>query len=356
VKIYVLPADPFGCGHYRLCWPANCLQLDGWDIEIMPPSEKSGFLAKVREDPDGSQTLTHVDVPEDADVIVVQRPAHYLQPQMIDMMRSRGIAVVVDMDDDMSNIHPDNIAFHTYRHRADHPVSHKWIMECCKRATLVTTSTQKLQRVYAKHGRGMVLDNYVPEAYLGFPNRETGMFGWAGTTKSHPTDLQVCGVAVRDLIKEGYKFKVVGGLSEVQRCLKLQQEPDVTGSVPLTEWARNIAWHMDVGMAPLSVSEFNTAKSRLKPIEYMAVGVPWIGSPREEYRRVQRDSGAGFLADTPKDWYRLLKQLMDDDVLRKEQVEAGREYMKTQTYQTNAWRWGEAWSRALEMQRGHTGV
>ncbi len=319
----------------------------------MPPNEKSGFLAKVKEEPDGGRTLTSVRIPEDADVIVIQRPAHFLQPQMIEMLRANKVAVVVDMDDDMSNIHPDNIAFNVYRHRNGGELSHKWIVESCKRATLVTTSTRKLQKVYAKHGRGFVLDNYVPEAYLGFSNPSTGMFGWAGTTKSHPTDLQVTGVAVRGLIDEGYRFKVVGGYSDVQKSLKLQQQPEVTGSVPLQQWAQTIAATLDVGMAPLSVSEFNTAKSRLKPIEYMAVGVPWVGSPREEYRRVNRESGCGLLAESPKQWYQQLKRLMDNDVLRKEQSEAGREYMVTQTYQQNAWRWAEAWTKAVEIERGN---
>lgn len=350
-KVFVLPADPYGCGHYRLVWPADVLRNQGWDVTIMPPGEKSGFLAKTMEMPDGTQILKEVRVPE-ADLVIVQRPAHYLQPQMIQLMRANGIAVVVDMDDDMSNIHPENIAYHTYRHKPGKEMSHRHVMESCKHATMVTTSTQKLQKVYAKHGRGMVLDNYVPEAYLDFQPSSTGYFGWAGTTKSHPTDLQTLGLSVRDLVKDGYNFKVVGGKSDVQRNLRLPSPPEVTGSVPLIQWAMTIGSNIDVGLAPLSVSEFNAAKSRLKPIEYMAVGVPWVGSPREEYRRVHRESGCGLLADTPKDWYKQTKLLMDDDVLRKEQIEMGRAYMATQTYQANAWRWAEAWTKALEIQRG----
>ena len=83
----------------------------------------------------------------------------------------------------------------------------------------------------------------------------------------------------------------------------------------------------------------------------MAAGVAWVASPREEYRKLHRESGCGLLADTPKQWYQHLKRLLDDDVFRKEQVEMGREYMVGQTIQANAWRWQEAWSRALEIQR-----
>jgi hypothetical protein len=109
---------------------------------------------------------------------------------------------------------------------------------------------------------------------------------------------------------------------------------------------------LDLGMVPLAPTAFNTSKSRLKGIEYMAVGVPWVGSPREEYRRLHRESRCGLLADGPKDWYTKLKLLLTDDVLRKEQGEAGRTWMQDQTYQANAWRWLEAWERALEIERG----
>ena len=352
MKVYVLPADGHGCGHYRVIWPANVLQRQGFDVQIMPPKRDSGFMARLHDNEDGTQTLTGLTVPEDADVIVIQRPAHPLQPQMINMLRQNRIALVVDMDDDMSAIHQDNIAFRYYRSQSATPQSWRWATESCKLATLVTTSTKTLQRIYAPHGRGMVLDNYVPEAYLKFPETDPDTFGWAGTTKSHPNDLQVSGRAVRTLMDEGFKFQVVGGRSTVKECLRLKVEPNCTGSVELTEWARTIGERIGVGMVPLAASAFNTSKSRLKGIEYMSVGVPWVGSPREEYRKLHRESGCGLLADTPKDWYSKLKRLLTDDVLRKEQAEAGREFMRDQTYQANAWRWAEAWTRALEIERG----
>ncbi|HSJ75325.1 MAG TPA: glycosyltransferase [Gemmatimonadales bacterium] len=352
MKVYVFPSDGHGCGHYRMIWPADVLRKSGHDVIIMPPKRDTGFMVKVKEDIHGNQILTSTTVPEDADVIVLQRPAHPLQPQVIRALRANKIAVVVDMDDDMSSIHPDNIAFQTYRPSTPNPLSWRHALESCKEATLVTTSTSTLQRVYAKHGRGVVVDNFVPAAYLRFPQHESGTFGWAGTTKSHPNDLQITRGAVQRLMDEGHRFQVVGGRSQVKACLRLKDDPSCTGSIELSEWARVIGESLDVGMVPLAPTSFNTSKSRLKGIEYMAVGVPWVGSPREEYRRLHRESGCGLLADGPKDWYAKLKLLLTDDVLRKEQVEAGREFMQDQTYQANAWRWWEAWTRALEIERG----
>lgn len=354
MKVYVLPADSYGCGHYRLIWPANVLQQQGHDVVIIPPRPGQGFLATTTKLPNGEQRLVSVQVPEDVDVLVIQRPGHNLQPDMIRTMRQNGIAVVVDMDDDMSSIHPDNAAFHMYRHQSRTPFSWRTAALCCREATLVTTSTRNLLKAYAPHGRGVVIDNYVPEAYLQWsPDssiRDHRTLGWAGTTQSHPNDLQVAAPSVQRLLDEGFPFKVVGGPSKVKSALRLKQDPVFTGTVGLADWARTISETYDVGMLPLAMTSFNASKSRLKAIEHMAVGVPWVASPREEYRRVHSESGCGLLANTPKEWYQALKTLLTDEILAKEQAEMGKSYMMDQTYQANAWRWAEAWEQAYQLE------
>lgn len=352
MKVYVFPADAHGCGHYRLIWPASVLKDQGVDVVIMPPLKEAGFLVKTEVGDDDIERIIDVQIPPGADVVVLQRASHRRQHELITFLRAKGVAVVVDMDDDMSSIHPGNVAFNAYRHHSATDYSWKWATESCKVATLVTTSTSALQRVYAAHGRGMVLDNYVPAATLNYPKPETGCFGWAGTTLSHPNDLQVTGDVVRRMVTEGHQFRVVGGPSKVKESLRLPETPVNTGTVGLEVWIKTIAETMDVGMIPLAPTNFNTAKSRLKGIECMAAGVPWVASPRAEYRRLQKESGCGLLAETPKQWYAHLTRLLSDSCLRKEQVEAGREYMATQTYQAHAHLWAEAWTRALEIQRG----
>lgn len=352
MKVVVFPADAQACGHYRIVWPSNVLQAEGMDIFIVPPKGETGFLIKTEEQPDGSQRLIELTAPQ-CDVVVLQRPSHELQPQLIKALRQSGIAVVVDMDDDMSTVHPGNVAFRNYHTKSRTPFSWRTAFEACKLATLVTTSTVALQKTYAKHGRGMVLDNYIPEVVLdpAFVQPAEDGFGWAGTMKSHPDDLHPVR-GVQALVDEGFPLRIVGDGIGVKEAMKLQQEPEVTGLVGLDMWCKTIANTYSVGMVPLAPTVFNTAKSRLKGIEHMAVGVPWVASPRAEYRRLHRESGCGFLADSPKEWVSHLRRLLTDEVLRKEQAEMGREFMKNQTYQAQAWRWAEAWQRAVEIQRG----
>jgi hypothetical protein len=340
-----------------MVWPAEVLRQAGHEVVIIPPSKMgTGFQARVQRDDNGREVLVGVEVPDDAAAIVIQRPAHPLQPQLINILRSNGIAVIVDMDDDMSTIHPENGAYHMYRHNSGSPFSWKYAALSCKIASMVTVSTAQLLKVYAGHGRGRVIDNYIPEWLLDSPHFPTGTFGWAGTTKSHPNDPQVTAGVADQLVSEGHPFTVVGGDNKVQSAFRMKTPVQMSGSVHIREWVPMIGMTMDVGWAPLAASTFNSGKSRLKALEYMAAGVAWIGSPRAEYRRLHRESGCGFLADKPKDWYRFTKQLLTSDQLLQEQTEAGKAYLKTQTYEENAWRWMEAWEEAVKFERKRVGL
>lgn len=352
MKVVVVPADGHACGHYRMIWPADVLRKQGHDVMIMPAWKDHGLAVKTQLNPvTGKERIIELRIPEGTDVFVLQRPAHPLQPDLVELLRANHIAVVIDMDDDMTCIHPDNSAFWLYRPGSSSPLSWRIASDVCKQATYVTTTTRALQRTYASHGRGQIIDNYVPGTYLKFPSPETGYFGYAGTTLSHPNDPQVTGNATQRLIDDGYKFRQIGGPAGIKRAFKLKEEPDSTGALGLEKWALTIADSIDVGMVPLAPTAFNTAKSRLKGLEYMSLGIPWVASPREEYRRLAKESGGGLLADTPKDWYNKIKLLMDDEVQRKELAEAGRAYMADQTYEKQAYRWLEAWTEALMIER-----
>jgi glycosyltransferase involved in cell wall biosynthesis len=295
--------------------------------------------------------IIDVKIPNDADVLVMQRLSHNWHAKVIEILRAKGVAMVIDMDDDLSCIHPDNKAFVNY-HPKNPRTPHSWknVEQACKAATMVTVSTQQLMGVYARHGRGQVIDNYVPERYLRIKVDQDKVFGWAGTTDSHPNDLQVTGGAVQELINDGYEFRVIGPVTQAKGALRLKGQPEHTGVVQLVNWASEIA-RLQVSIAPLAATSFNTGKSRLKLIEAASVGVPWVGSPRAEYRRFHKESGSGLLVDSRKDWYKAVKQLMDDAPLRQDLGERGREYMRDQTIEKNAWRLWEAWERALNIQR-----
>ena len=341
MKVVVYPSDRFGCGSFRAIWPGNAVAAAGHDVEVVTPERRR--LRLVME----GDTVRDVLLDEPMDVIVMQRVTHAYMAQTVSVLRAKGVAVVVDVDDDLSSIHPSNPAWQV--HRPGHGV-HSWhnLALACRDATLVTVSTPALLDVYARHGRGVVLPNYLPDHYYGLPRQDSDVIGWPGSFHSHPNDPEAVGGAVARLVDEGAEFVMRGDASGAGRAFGLAADP-VGGGVPIEEWPTAVA-SIGVGIAPLADTRFNAAKSALKVIEMSACGVPWVASPRAEYQRIHA-MGAGILADRPRTWYRELKRLRESAAMRQEMSEAGRAVAEQLRLSQNAWKWMDAWSRAYEMQQ-----
>lgn len=339
MRTVVYPSDSFGCGSFRAIWPGQHLAAAGHDVEVVGPTDR-----RVRVVMDGH---TVKDVLVDADIVVLQRVTHAYMAQAVGVMRAKGITVIVDVDDDLSSIHPSNPAWAVHRPGAG---LHSWhnLALACRNASLVTVSTPALLDVYARHGRGHVLPNYLPDMYYGLPREDSDVVGWPGSFHSHPNDPEVVGGAVARLVDEGAEFVMRGDPTGAGRAFGLAQDPP-GGGVSVTEWPAAVA-ALGVGMAPLADTRFNAAKSWLKPLEMSAAGVPWVASPRVEYRRLH-ELGAGVLADRPRTWYRELKRLRQSAALRAELSEAGRAVAEGLRLRDHAWRWWEAWQRAVEIDR-----
>ena len=104
--------------------------------------------------------------PTDADVFVLQRPADENVLALIPSIQQAGIAVVVEVDDDLSCL-PTTHPAHRILHPKLSPRSN-WrnVEQACRIADLVTVSTPALAERYGKHGRVMVLENCIPERLL----------------------------------------------------------------------------------------------------------------------------------------------------------------------------------------------
>jgi hypothetical protein len=339
VKTLVYPSDSFGCGSFRAIWPGGLLAAAGHDVEVVRQKDR-----RVRLVMEGNAVK---DVLVDADVVVLQRVTHAYMAQAVGVMRAKGVTVVVDVDDDLSSIHPSNPAWAVHRPGAG---LHSWhnLALACREASLVTVSTPALLDVYARHGRGHVLPNYLPDQYYGLPRTDSDVIGWPGSIHSHPNDPEVVGGAVARLVDEGAEFVMRGDSTGAGRAFGLAADP-AGGGVPIEEWPQSVA-SLGIGIAPLADTKFNRSKSHLKPLEMSACGVPWVASPRAEYRRLHV-MGAGVLADRPRTWYRELKRLRESAALRAELSEAGRAVAEQLRLRDHAWRWADAWQRAYEMQQ-----
>lgn len=349
-RIVVMPADQYGCGWYRLMFAANVLGHQGHQIMVIDPPQGKNFLRGIPDPRDGSLYDAHV--PANADVVVLQRITHAAVVEAIKKWRDRGIAVVIDIDDDLDRIDPRNPAWAMLHPKGGSGQSWLTAEAACAAATLVTVSTPALLEKYAPRGNGVVLPNCVPSSYFEIPRFDSPVFGWPGSLHSHPSDLQVMGDAVGRLMREGHQFRIVGPGDGVREALRLPAEPDVTGPLPIQQYAYGVST-LGVGLAPLADTIFNRAKSRLKTLEQASVGVPTVFSPMPDYMALHKDSGGriGIPAKNPREFYRLLKKLMDDEWFRRECSQAHREAAAEYTVDRHAWRWHEAWTHAFTLER-----
>jgi hypothetical protein len=351
VKVVVYPSDRYGCGHFRMIWCGELLAAAGHDVTVVGNDKRAVRLVMEGD------LVKDVLVDPGVDVVVMQRTTHAYMAQAVGVMRSKGIAVVVDVDDDLSSIHPSNPAWTTHhpgnegkRMTGGQVHRHSWrnLAQACRDATLVTVSTPALLNVYARHGRGHVLPNYLPDYYFGLERVDSDVIGWPGSFHSHPNDPESLGGAIARLVDEGAEFVMRGDSAGAGRAFGLGEDPS-GGGVPIEEWPRAVA-ELGIGIAPLADTRFNGCKSWLKILELSACGVPWVASPRAEYQRLHA-MGAGVLADRPRTWYRELKRLRESAALRAELSEAGRAVAGQLRLRDHAWRWQEAWQKAYEMQQ-----
>lgn len=353
MRVSVYPMDMTGCGHFRLIWAAEHLRSQGHDVEVIRPKERK--LALVTRDGHVMDVQWKTPKP---DVIVFQRITHPWLAEAVPVLRRQGIAVVVDVDDDLTTLHPRNPVYASLHPKSgvlsDGGQKHSWtcLGDACRDATLVTVSTPGLLPVYAAHGRGRIIRNVLPEHYFGVPHDDSGIIGWPAALVSHPDDPSACGGAVARLVGDGADFRVLGDATACGAAFGLMRDPDRIGprAIDLPDWPGQVA-RLGIGIAPLADTRFNRSKSWLKPLELAALGVPCVMSPSEEYTRLNA-MGVGLLAGRARSWYSQLNRLRTNEKARRDLGEAGRAAVDGLRVVKESWRWAEAWADALAIQRG----
>lgn len=329
-----MAADHGACTYFRMLWPREAL------------SGRPGLeTAVVRE----IEALDRRDRPDRAtDVVVIQRPLWRKIADSIARLQDRGIAVVVDLDDDFASLH----AAHPAREHLDEDTNPDHLVRACAAADLVTAPTDALLRRYAPHGRGALIGNYLPRWALDVADRRNGRtVGWSGVAADHPGDLEDTGGAVAAVLRRNQaRLQVVGPPDGVASRLGLDQPAWGTGVLSIRDYFDALG-SIDVGIVPLAPTKFNAAKSPLKGIELGAAGVPFVASPTPEYEWLA-EQGLGTTAHTPEEWERHLSELLADEALRHRLADAGVRLVRERfVLEPNAWRWADAWGEASENRR-----
>jgi hypothetical protein len=196
LRVALFPCDETGCGRYRMRYPAAAAESESIR-PVFPPGSRR-VLEQIAEG--------RIEV----DVAVFQRPAHRAISEYIPWIQRRGVAVVVEIDDDFAASHPQGGIF-----REMHPTNRErnWhhIRRAVALADLVTVATPALAARYGG-AKARVLPNFVPAELLDVQAERDGRtLGWAAAPETHIGDLAVTRGGVADAIeKTGARFLHVG--------------------------------------------------------------------------------------------------------------------------------------------------
>lgn len=345
MKVLMGLPDKAGCGHYRIRYPGAAVKALGHEVEIVDQVN-----VRMQADANGRLSITEVQIADDVEVAVFQRPLRATDLSLIQLLQKRGVAVVVDIDDDFSAVDPAHQGWRNYQPRFSPHSNRVHLQRCCQQADLVTVTTPALARRYGAHGRVAVLPNCVPEAMtkIGALVESDGRtIGWAGHTETHPNDLQVTRGGVARAVRElGARFLNVGSGTNVARFLGMEvHEVEVSGAVSFEDYPYAVA-RFDVGIVPLADSAFNEAKSGLKGLEMAALGVPFVASPTPEYRRLEALGIGRTTKNRGRNWCSAIKEMYGE--AGKEAAAQAREVVRERfTYEGEGWRWAEAWEQAI---------
>jgi len=335
--VLILPSDTGGSGFYRLRWPGEACMAAGKPVLVQ------NRMPKIVVDGQGNVQGLNLG---NFECIVLQRPGSYQIPQVIDILHENGVKVVIDMDDSMSKIDPRNPVFKHYDPRINHKRNWLHVAESCKKADLVTVTSEALAEEYGSHGRVKIIRNHIPKRYLDIPRPENAVpiVTWAGWTVTHPLDLFVVGDSVAKAVSDTKAIFAAFGDLKIFNDLRIKYQPPNQhwGFVEISEYARNLV-KADIGLVPLKNTSFNKSKSGLKILEYSSLGIVPVASPTPE-NMVLINQGMGVVAHTPDEWYKRIKELIEDREYRSEMSKKAREAASGWVIENNWNKWFEPWS------------
>ncbi len=148
------------------------------------------------------------------------------------------------------------------------------------------------------------------------------IIGWAGTPSNYAHLKQILSKPLATMARRlDFEVRIVTWpLEGIDELL-----PGRTRIVPWTldSYQTEIS-QFDVGVSAVVDNPWTRGKMGFKLLEYMAAGVPAVGSRLFASGHLFESGKSGFYADTPEEWTDVLERLLTDASLRQQVGEAGR--------------------------------
>lgn len=205
--------------------------------------------------------------------------------------------------------------------------------ECMKNADLITTPSPVLSGIFKRFNQNVkVIKNFIDFSIwnpLKLYKDEFIRVGYQGGWSHFEDFLLIKEALIEVMLKyENVKLVIMGTSYDGA----LRDFPK--DRVQLESWTNIEAYPwkfktlgLDIGIAPLANTEFNTSKSEIKWEEYSALEIPCVAQNIPPYSLNIFNGDTGFLCSDSEDWVENLSLLIEAEGLRKEIGKNARNYV-----------------------------
>lgn len=310
--------------HWRIYRPLRALaeNMPDWEIEHSPTFIPSWNEHKNKDQFTEEEFQAAFENLSQYDVIFSSYhpdPSAFLMMQLLH--QKKGVQFVMDCDDDMFAINPDN----PFWNKINHDQVYEMQRMIAHNPWITTTNEFLADRFRDRrpaHARDttIVIPNFISDDFVHptFNNGDDIVIGYVGGS-SHYFDLHDTGVleAIQKLMIENknIRFKLIGMFSDVYTPKgRTEFNPGVRGTRFLEELYPTLNY--DIAIAPINDNTFNLGKSNIKWQEMTRAGAAVVASNVGPYKDLKDGHNALLVENTQEAWYTALKRLVESTDLR----------------------------------------
>jgi glycosyltransferase involved in cell wall biosynthesis len=317
---------------YRAVIPGEALRRNGHDVRVLS-HEPSARVPMERF--------------SDREVVHVYRCYDKAAAKFVDGLRSRGIGITYDNDEDL-RLAPEGSEFYKKHRGVNLQRDFHAQASIMRRAHLITTTTDVLAERWAQEiDRPIeVVPNFVGDQhFLRTPRNSEGIVvGWVAGLE-HVADARRLRIAevLRNVMAKRPEVRVV------TVGLRLDLDParyTHHKHIPLHQLGEYVR-RFDVGIAPLSDIPMSYARSDVKIKEYSAAGVPWLASKRGPYLPLAPKHGGLLVEDDA--WEAAILELVGSKWKRLQLRRCAERWARSQRIDKHVGLWEAVWQEAAAM-------
>jgi len=252
------------------------------------------------------------------DVLFIYREAALIGPAILERLTKRyHVPIVYDLDDPV--FLPYRSPMNGWFSLLKFPRKTYSLFRMSKRVIAIN---QLIANQVAKHNKAVSvipncvdIERYQPRQKS--PDAPTRLV-WMGSHSTMP-NLETIATALTHLqTSDGLELRVIGA-----------GDPGLHGiNTEVRQWSADTEvsdlQDCDIGLVPLTNMAWHPWKFFFKTIQYMAVGLPVVAQRMGSNSEIIEHGVNGFLVETQDEWYKCIKELVDNRELRLRMGEAAR--------------------------------